>query len=206
MINDYSKSENNKLEISSMSKYRILAVDDDPNTLEIIELTLSETYEIVPVYDSFFVISLINDIEPDMIILDIMMPKMSGYQLLDAIKAIPKFTETPVMFLTAKSNTSDVKYGYKLGAVTYITKPFNPERLLKNIDSFFKYTPTPQYNKKFNFEILKTHLEKAGLKKLKKKIPPTEIIDKKMDGLIDFQLLIVSFTFSISIIFSLCPL
>jgi len=162
-----------------MSKYRILAVDDDPDALEIIELLLGDVYEVVAIHDSFFVLAHINDIEPDMIILDIMMPKMSGYQLFEAIKEKPKFADTPVMFLTAKSNPSDVKYGYKLGAVTYLTKPFNPERLLKNIDSFFKYTPPVQFNKKFTFDYLLKHLEKVGFKKLKKKTSSSELTKKK---------------------------
>ncbi len=168
-----------------MEKWRVLAIDDDADILEIIQVTLGDEYEVIASRDPLLVVRYIKDVEPDLIILDIMMPKMSGYQVYDAVKRIPKFSAIPIMFLTAKNNPSDAIYGYKLGATSYLTKPFNPQRLLKNVDSFFKYTPPCKTNKKYKFDPLQKYLEKAGFQMFKKKIQDSEDASKERDQWID---------------------
>jgi DNA-binding response OmpR family regulator len=71
--------------------------------------------------------------EPDLAIIDVMMPRVTGYQIIEFMKKNQKFQNVMTIFLSAKDSARDIKYGYKLGANVYITKPFQPERLLKNV-------------------------------------------------------------------------
>lgn len=112
-------------------KFRVVAVDDDKDILELIQLALHDKYEIVTVQDSSTALDLIDLCEPDAVITDIMMPKVTGYTILEYIRNSSRHQQTIVAFLTAKDNPRDIKYGYKLGANLYLTKPFQPERLVR---------------------------------------------------------------------------
>jgi DNA-binding response OmpR family regulator len=68
-----------------------------------------------------------------LLILDIMMPKVTGYHILETLRKDPRTSFMPVIILSAKDSARDQKYGYKLGASIYLTKPFQPERLVKNV-------------------------------------------------------------------------
>jgi DNA-binding response OmpR family regulator len=118
-----------------------MAVDDDRDILELIRLSLESRYEVLTFNEPIQAFQSIGLVEPDIFILDVMMPKVTGYQFLERLRGDIRFAQTPVMFLSAKDANRDIKYGYKLGATIYLTKPFQPDRLLRNMDSFFERTP-----------------------------------------------------------------
>lgn len=132
-----------------MSRWRILAVDDDPDILELIEMSLADTYDVLTVSTPSLALELVETFEPDLIILDIMMPKVTGYQLIETLRQRRDTARLPVIFLSAKDTIRDQKYGYKLGATTYLTKPFQPERLTRNIGNIFDHTPPGRHPKRW---------------------------------------------------------
>jgi len=125
-INDGSSlQENKKL---------IILVDDNPANLKIGKSVLMEKYMVstAPSAEKLFEILSINI--PDMILLDIDMPEMDGYETIKILKSKPETKDIPVIFLTGKTDTGDELDGLSLGAIDYITKPFQPPLLLKRID------------------------------------------------------------------------
>lgn len=133
-----------------MERWRILAIDDDLDTLNFIRIALAEKYDVMTVVDPQETPEALSIFEPDLMVLDIMMPKVSGFQLLEYLNHHDQFVDMPVVIISAKNSTSDIKYGYKLGANTYLTKPFTRERLIKNIDLIFDRTPPPKQKKKYS--------------------------------------------------------
>jgi two-component system, OmpR family, alkaline phosphatase synthesis response regulator PhoP len=135
-----------------MARWRVMAVDDDPDILELIEMTLGEAYDILSLAGPLHMMEMVDTFEPDLIILDIMMPKVTGYQLIEALRERKDTAKIPVIFLSAKDTIRDQKYGYKLGATIYLTKPFQPERLMRNIGNIFEHTPPERRPKRWTFE------------------------------------------------------
>lgn len=133
-------------------KPRILAVDDEQDVRLIIKATLEPDYEVFEAQDGLDALEKVDRVEPDLVILDIMMPLMDGYDTCVAIKKNPRFVKTPVMFLSALTEKEAIKKGYISGANLYLTKPFEPERLKKNIDLFFQQTPHLVRQKKYDKE------------------------------------------------------
>lgn len=120
---------------------RILAVDDHEDMLEIIRMALEDHYDVITLSNPMDLYEILDVFEPDLLILDIMMPRITGYQLLEILKKNQGTRELPVIILSAKSTPADLKHGYKLGAAMYLTKPFTPDRLLKNVETQFKVSP-----------------------------------------------------------------
>jgi CheY-like chemotaxis protein len=135
-----------------MSKWRILVVDDEEDVRTIIKGTLAAHYEIVEAHDGIDALATLEIAEPDLIILDVMMPLMDGFQTCDSIRKHPRYAKTQVMFLSALNSKEDIKKGYGVGANLYLTKPFDPPRLLKNVDFYFSETPQPKRRKRFTIE------------------------------------------------------
>ncbi len=112
----------------------ILIVDDDTNNLRLLGLILRDAgYEALAVRDPERVLPVVIAKSPDLVLLDISMPKLSGYEVCRQILAEPGHSRTPVIFLTARSESEDVQRGFKAGAVDYVTKPFNKVELLERI-------------------------------------------------------------------------
>ena len=112
----------------------ILIVDDTPKNVQLLGSILSkEHYEIVIAENGKEALEIINDFIPDLILLDIMMPEMDGYEVCQILKGNPETEEIPIIFLTAKSSPEDVVKGFKLGAVDYVTKPFAKLELLSRV-------------------------------------------------------------------------
>lgn len=117
-----------------MSKKRILAVDDEESILQLLEYTLSrEGYEVQTIASGGRVPDAVREFQPDLVILDLMLPEVDGMELCRKIKSNPKTQHLPVIMLTAKSEESDVISGLELGADDYITKPFSPKVLIARI-------------------------------------------------------------------------
>jgi DNA-binding response OmpR family regulator len=116
-------------------KYRVLAFDDEKDILELIKITLSPHFEVVVHSDSSDAKEIMDIVEPDIVIVDIMMPKVTGYHIIEEIRNDSRTSTVPIVILSAKDTARDQKLGYKLGANIYLTKPFQPERLLKNVQT-----------------------------------------------------------------------
>jgi len=114
------------------TKPRILLVDDNPIILEIEKSVLKvEDYEIETASDGTEAIEKVRSFKPDLILLDIMMPMMDGYQVARLLKEDEECHSIPIVMVTAKRRPEDMNEGYLEGAAGYITKPFKSEELLK---------------------------------------------------------------------------
>ncbi len=118
---------------------RILVVDDNSKNLQLVGSLLSqEGYDVAFSLSGEHALKTVSDIQPDLILLDIMMPGIDGYQVCKAVRKIKTLESVPVLFLTAKTRTEDVVAGFKLGAVDYILKPFNSKELLARVKTHVK--------------------------------------------------------------------
>ncbi len=138
-----------------MNKFRILIVDDEPDIRMIVKTALSTKFEVVEAENGLDALEKIERAEPDFVVLDIMMPLMDGFDTCASIRKHNRFSATGVYFLTAKSDKESLKKGYELGADLYLQKPFDPFRLLKNIEIYFEEKSLKPINKKYTLEQLK---------------------------------------------------
>ena len=104
----------------------ILAVDDEASNLQLLRQILQDHYRLLFAKDGARALELANKEKPDLILLDVMMPGMNGYEVCAALKANPLTAPIPVIFVTALSDTADELEGFEAGAVDYITKPVSP--------------------------------------------------------------------------------
>lgn len=109
---------------------KILVVDDSPTVLRIVEISLAELgFEILQAKDGLKALKVIKEEEPDIVVLDVMLPIYTGYQVCQLIKKTPKFENIPVILLTAKTGALDKLKGKMAHADMYLTKPFSKEDL-----------------------------------------------------------------------------
>lgn len=120
------------------SKFRTVAIDDDEDILDLIRLSLEDEFEVLTFSDPRKAMDNLEVIEPDIAILDIMMPKVTGYHIAEEIRKSMGSQACDIIFLSAKSTPRDVRYGYKLGANFYMTKPFVPDRLKRAIHTMME--------------------------------------------------------------------
>ncbi len=114
-------------------RYKVLIVDDSPDNIALFSELLKETYHVRIALNGEKALKLIKEEPPDIILLDVMMPVMNGYETCRILKSNDDLKEIPVIFLTAKSEAQDEIIGLELGAVDYITKPVNPQIFLSRI-------------------------------------------------------------------------
>jgi two-component system alkaline phosphatase synthesis response regulator PhoP len=116
-------------------KTKILLVDDEPDIVEFLQYNLKyEGFEVITAFDGLDALSKISE-KPDLIILDIMMPKMDGYEVCKKIRSTSGFESTPIIFLTAKVGEVNEILGLELGASDYIQKPISPKKLVARVKS-----------------------------------------------------------------------
>ncbi len=112
----------------------VLIVDDNPQNLQVLGNIMEKNgYEAALALDGPQALEYLMGESPDLILLDVMMPEMDGYQVCERIKASNKTRDIPVIFLTAKTSIDDVVKGFEAGAVDYVTKPFTPAELLARV-------------------------------------------------------------------------
>jgi two-component system, HptB-dependent secretion and biofilm response regulator len=116
-------------------KPTILVVDDTPENLSVVKGTLSSLYVVKGAVNGPMALKIVEKQPPDLILLDIMMPGMDGYEVCRHLKESQISKDIPVIFLTAKVQVEDEKKGLALGAVDYITKPFNPAIMIARINT-----------------------------------------------------------------------
>ena len=123
---------------------KILVVDDDIEICKLIEIFLEkERFKVVKAYDGEEAIEVFKKEMPKLVILDIMLPKMDGY---DVCREIKKISDIPIIMLTAKGETFDKVLGLRLGADDYMVKPFDPEELIARIRAVLRRVSPMNFN------------------------------------------------------------
>ena len=156
---------------------KILIVDDEKNIAELIRLYLEkEGYKTICAYDGNEALSLFNQHSPSLVILDIMLPGMDGWQV---CREIRKNSNTPIIMLTAKSDTFDKVLGLELGADDYMTKPFEAKELIARVKAVLRRSEVqePLSAKEVSYEKLSINIENYELKINDTQVdaPPKEI-------------------------------
>jgi two-component system, OmpR family, alkaline phosphatase synthesis response regulator PhoP len=123
--------------MSANGKKRILVVDDYPQVVELIKLRLETSgYNVLVAYDGQEGLNIARNELPDLIILDVMLPKMNGYKVCRFLKFDKKYKHIPVVMLTSRAKQSDADVGKKTGADEYLFKPYNPKQLLEVVKKY----------------------------------------------------------------------
>ncbi len=123
-----------------MKQGLILTIDDDPDILDVLDLTLSEIYNVVQASNGQEALNLLQNIYPDLIICDYMMPIMNGRKFCETLKKDILMQHIPVIMLTAKGETKDRIGGIEAGVDDYMVKPFSPDELLARIKMILRRT------------------------------------------------------------------
>ena len=117
---------------------KILVVDDEPEILSMIEFFLkNEGYEVLKAYKGVAALNIIFNDNVDLIILDVLLPDKSGFQICEIIKNDPRYTSIPVFIISAKNEPGDFMTSLKVKANEYFQKPFNMEDILNKIKEYF---------------------------------------------------------------------
>ncbi|MFH1439845.1 MAG: response regulator [Candidatus Woesearchaeota archaeon] len=115
-------------------KKNVLIVDDEPHIVNLIKLSLNkDKYNVNGAYSAREALMLMDKSLPDLVVLDLMMPGVNGYELCKALRENPKTREIPILILSAKSQMNDKLHAIDVGADDYMTKPFDPMELVKRI-------------------------------------------------------------------------
>ncbi len=117
---------------------KILAVDDERHILRLVQINLEKAgYDVVTGSNGREAVEKVRSEHPDLVVMDVMMPEMDGFEALKQLKEDPATAEIPVIMLTAKAQDADVFHGWQSGADLYLTKPFNPMELLTFVKRIF---------------------------------------------------------------------
>ncbi len=116
--------------------YRVMIVDDNMANLIMAKKTLEDTYDVIPVSSGISALECLNDMPdlPDLVLLDIDMPNVNGFQVISEMKCTPKLAKIPIIFLTAQDDDTTELESYNLGALDYIRKPYTANILKKHVD------------------------------------------------------------------------
>jgi len=117
---------------------KILTCDDEKHIVRLIQVNLErQGYEVITAYNGVECLEKVKEDRPDLIVLDVMMPEMTGFEVLETLKKDPETENIPVIMLTARAQDSDVLRGWQSGVECYLTKPFNPMELIAFVKSIF---------------------------------------------------------------------
>lgn len=121
------------------ARAKILVVDDTKTNIEVLENVLMDFYDVYVAKNGKKALEIAEKVLPDLILLDVMMPEMNGYETLKVMREMDTLKDIPVFFLTAKSDNESEQTGLDLGAVDYIGKPFNPQLVLLRVKNQLEY-------------------------------------------------------------------
>jgi len=125
---------------------KILAVDDEKHIVRLIQVNLErQGYDVVTAFDGKEALQKVEAERPDLVVLDVMMPYMDGFEVLQNLKRNPSTRDIPVIMLTAKAQDADVFKGLQSGVDLYLTKPFNPMELISFVKRIFKSLEEDEY-------------------------------------------------------------
>ncbi len=114
----------------------VLVVDDDPVILKLLEVNFEmEGFQVVRAADGAEGLKRAREVLPDIVVLDVMMPRMTGYEVAKALREDDVTAHIPIIFVTARAQSSDVEKGMELGVEDYVTKPFDPLDLIDRVNS-----------------------------------------------------------------------
>ena len=120
-------------------KKKILLVDDEPDLVQLVSLRLQAAgYEVEVAYDGQQALDQVKKVKPDLIILDLMLPKMDGYKVCRLLKFDERTRNIPILIFTARAQVEDVTLASECGADAYLTKPFDAQTLLGKLDELLK--------------------------------------------------------------------
>jgi putative two-component system response regulator len=128
----------------------IMLVDDNINNLDLGKEILKAKYTVFPIPSGEKFFEILKKVTPDLILLDIEMPKMDGYEVLNKLKSMQSTCDIPVIFVTAKSDPGSELTGLNLGAIDYISKPFSPPLLLRRIETHLLMNSQKRTLKSYN--------------------------------------------------------
>ncbi|MBF0572162.1 MAG: response regulator [Desulfamplus sp.] len=125
-----------------MAKETILIVDDENDILELVKYNLEkEGYKTISAFTGEDALKLVNDIQPDLIVLDLMLPGIDGFEVTKIIRKNDLTANIPIVMLTAKGEELDIVTGLELGANDYMSKPFSPRELIARIRAILRRIP-----------------------------------------------------------------
>jgi adenylate cyclase len=134
---------------------RILVVDDTPANIQTLTAILKERgYQISVATNGRQALEVVSKLRPDLILLDVMMPEMDGFEACQKLKASAEWHDIPIIFLTAKTETDDIVRGFELGAVDYVAKPFNTHELLARVNTHLSIDRLRRENERLLLNIL----------------------------------------------------
>jgi DNA-binding response OmpR family regulator len=114
----------------------VLVVDDDPVILKLLEVNFEmEGFQVVRAADGAEGLERAREVRPDIVVLDVMMPRMTGYEVAKALREDDGTAHIPIIFVTARAQSSDVERGMELGVEDYVTKPFDPLELIDRVNT-----------------------------------------------------------------------
>ncbi len=162
-------------QLASADSEFILIVDDNPANLEVLSETLAGAgFQVAVAIDGVSAIEQIQDYQPELILLDIMMPGIDGFETYQRLRAKPSTRDIPVIFTTALSDTENKVKGFSLGAVDYITKPFQQQEVLARVRVHLQLRNLARtlegQNKRLKREIVQRETAEASLLKLNQEL------------------------------------
>jgi len=175
--------------VETDKKSKVLIVDDTPENIQILMGTLKDQYAIVAAINGEKALRIaLADPRPDLILLDIMMPGMDGFEVCSRLKSDPKTRDIPVIFLSALDDTSSKLRGFAAGAVDYISKPFQPEEVQVRVNTHVtisrlekslaeKNAQLSLYNEALEERVKQRTAELASLNHIYERFVPREFID-----------------------------
>jgi len=125
-----------------MPKKTVLVVDDEKQIVDLIKLTLGDEYEYMDAYSGEEALKKVAEKKPNLILLDIMMPGMDGYEVAKRLKTDPDTKDIVIAMVSAKKEDHDILAGIDVGAVSFITKPFNPYELQEKVEELLELSTT----------------------------------------------------------------
>ena len=170
-------------------KPKVLIVDDTPENIQVLMGTLKDAYAIVAAVNGEKALKMAGaDPPPDLILLDIMMPGMDGFEVCQRLKADTNTQDIPVIFLSALDDTVNKVKGFEMGAVDYISKPFQPEEVIVRVNTHLTINRLKQslaeknrelqsYNQLLEEKVKKRTAELASLNQIYERFVPREFID-----------------------------
>jgi len=132
---------------------KILTCDDEKHIVRLIQVNLErQGYDVITAYNGAECLEKVAGDRPDLIVLDVMMPEMTGFEVLEALKKNPDTAEIPVIMLTARAQDADVLRGWQSGVECYLTKPFNPMELIAFVKRIFSMEDNKVEEKRYTLE------------------------------------------------------
>ncbi|MFA6320795.1 MAG: response regulator [Candidatus Omnitrophota bacterium] len=128
-----------------MEKKRILLVDDEEDLVKAVSFRLElEGYHVIEAGDGQAALDKVESEHPDLIVLDLMLPKVNGYKVCGLLKSDARYKHIPIIMFTARAQDADIKMSEEVGADSYITKPFEPVVLMATIKDLLKMAAEPK--------------------------------------------------------------